>query len=81
MSRIKSKDTAPEMRVRRALHARGYRFRVHRKDLPGTPDIVLPRFENVLIRSWLLLAWSRKLYKSAVARNSKRLLVPKNFCQ
>ena len=44
MRRVRSKDTAPEMRVRRALHARGYRFRVHRKDLPGTPDIVLPRF-------------------------------------
>ena len=44
MSRIRSKDTEPEMRVRRALHARGYRFRVHRIDLPGTPDIVLPRF-------------------------------------
>lgn len=43
MSRIRTRDTTPELRVRRALHARGYRFRLHRRDLPGTPDIVLPR--------------------------------------
>lgn len=42
MGRIGSKDTAPEMIVRRLLHRLGYRFRLHRKDLPGTPDIVLP---------------------------------------
>jgi len=42
MSRIRPKNTAPEMIVRRMLHALGYRFRLHRKDLPGTPDIVFP---------------------------------------
>jgi DNA mismatch endonuclease (patch repair protein) len=42
MSGIQSRNTAPEMRVRRLLHRKGYRFRLHRKDLPGTPDIVLP---------------------------------------
>jgi DNA mismatch endonuclease (patch repair protein) len=44
MAGIKGKDTRPEMLVRRALHARGYRFRLHRKDLPGKPDIVLPKY-------------------------------------
>ena len=48
MSRIKGKNTKPEMRVRRLLHALGYRFRLHRKDLPGTPDIVLPRWKAVI---------------------------------
>jgi DNA mismatch endonuclease (patch repair protein) len=43
MARVKGKDTAPELKVRRALHALGARFRLHRKDLPGAPDIVLPR--------------------------------------
>lgn len=43
MSRIRSKDTAPEVALRRALHALGLRFRLHRRDLPGRPDIVLPR--------------------------------------
>jgi DNA mismatch endonuclease (patch repair protein) len=42
MSRIASKNTAPELRVRKLLHSLGYRFRLHRRDLPGTPDIVLP---------------------------------------
>jgi DNA mismatch endonuclease (patch repair protein) len=40
MSRIRGKDTSPEKRVRSALHRMGYRFRLHRKDLPGKPDIV-----------------------------------------
>lgn len=42
MSRVRSKDSKPELVVRRLLHSLGYRFRLHRKDLPGTPDIVLP---------------------------------------
>jgi DNA mismatch endonuclease (patch repair protein) len=44
MSRIRGKDTKPELLVRSALHRMGYRFRLHRKDLPGRPDVVLPRF-------------------------------------
>ena len=42
MARIKSRDTRPELRVRRMAHAMGLRFRLHRKDLPGTPDLVFP---------------------------------------
>src|SRR5581483_6584003 len=42
MRRIRSKDTAPEMIVRRLVHSLGYRFRLHRKDLPGRPDLVFP---------------------------------------
>jgi len=48
MSRIRSRDTNPELRVRRALHSMGYRFRLYRKDLPGTPDIVLPRHRTAI---------------------------------
>ena len=44
----KSKDTKPEVAVRRLLHALGYRFRIHRKDLPGKPDIVLPKYRTVI---------------------------------
>lgn len=43
MSGIKGKDTKPEMLVRRFLYAHGYRYRLHRKDLPGKPDIVISR--------------------------------------
>jgi DNA mismatch endonuclease (patch repair protein) len=42
MRAVKSKDTKPEIAVRRALHRLGFRFRLHRRDLPGRPDIVLP---------------------------------------
>lgn len=45
MSAIRGKDTVPEMVVRRFLHARGYRYRLHRKDLPGKPDLVLTRLK------------------------------------
>jgi DNA mismatch endonuclease (patch repair protein) len=44
MSRIRSRDTNPELAVRRTLHELGYRFRLHRNDLPGKPDIVLPKY-------------------------------------
>jgi len=43
MSRIRSRNTRPELKVRRILHKLGYRFRLHRKDLPGRPDVVLPK--------------------------------------
>jgi len=42
MSRIRGKDTKPEMRVRRFIHGLGLRYRLHRKDLPGRPDLVFP---------------------------------------
>ncbi len=45
MSAIRGKDTKPEMVVRRFLHGRGYRYRIHRKDLAGKPDIVIPRLK------------------------------------
>ena len=48
MSRIRSKNTKPEITVRSQLHRAGYRFRLHVKDLPGTPDIVLPKYNSVI---------------------------------
>jgi len=48
MSRIKGRDTKPEMIVRRFLHANGFRYRLHVKDLPGKPDIVLPKYRTVI---------------------------------
>lgn len=45
---IRGKDTLPELTVRRMLHGLGLRFRLHRKDLPGRPDIVLPRHRSVV---------------------------------
>ncbi|MFN8283437.1 MAG: DNA mismatch endonuclease Vsr [Chitinophagales bacterium] len=48
MSRIKSKNTKPEILVRKFLHAQGFRFRIHDKKLPGKPDIVLPKYKTVI---------------------------------
>ena len=48
MQANRGKDTAPEIRVRQMLHAMGYRFRLHRKDLPGRPDIVFPTRNKIV---------------------------------
>jgi len=48
MSRVKNRDTKPELIVRSTLHKMGYRFRLHRRDLPGNPDIVLPKHKKVI---------------------------------
>lgn len=48
MSRIRSKDTKPEMLVRKFLFSQGFRFRLHEKKLPGKPDIVLPKYKTVI---------------------------------
>lgn len=49
MGRIRSKNTAPELAVRSMLHSMGYRFRLHRRDLPGKPDIVLPKLKKIVL--------------------------------
>lgn len=48
MSHVKSKNTAPEIKLRSILHRNGFRFRLNRKDLPGKPDIVLPKYKAVI---------------------------------
>ena len=48
MSRIRGKDTGPEIRLRKMLHRAGYRFRLHAPNLPGKPDIVLPKYRSTI---------------------------------
>ncbi len=48
MARVKAKDSKPEMAVRRCTHALGYRYSLHRRNLPGTPDLVLPRLRKAI---------------------------------
>lgn len=48
MQAVKGKNTSPEVLVRQYLHRQGYRFRLHRKDLPGKPDVVLPKYKTVI---------------------------------
>ena len=48
ISAVRSKNTKPEMVVRRMLHAQGYRYRLHRSDLPGSPDLVFPSYKKII---------------------------------
>ncbi|WP_435873506.1 very short patch repair endonuclease [Pseudomonas putida] len=48
MSGIKGKNTSPELIIRKALHARGFRFRIHTAHLPGKPDLILPKFKAAI---------------------------------
>lgn len=84
MRRVKSADTKPEMRVRRWLHAQGFRFRLHRKDLPGKPDIVLPKHKTVILvhgcfwhghpgcKAADLPASNREYWERKIGRNTER---------
>ncbi|MCO8146897.1 very short patch repair endonuclease [Rhodovulum tesquicola] len=48
MSRIRGKNTDPELYIRRGLHARGFRYRLHARKLPGRPDILLPKYKAAI---------------------------------
>ena len=48
MAKVHSSNTTPEIKVRKLLHSMGFRFRLHRRDLPGKPDIVLPKYQTVI---------------------------------
>ncbi|MEM6755563.1 MAG: very short patch repair endonuclease, partial [Planctomycetota bacterium] len=83
MSRIRSQDTKPELVVRRLVHAMGYRYRLHARDLPGTPDVVLPRLGKVIqVRGCFwhmhdcgrcrLPATRREYWRAKLERNRKR---------
>lgn len=49
MSRVQSRDTKPEIRLRRSLFSKGFRYKLHDKKLPGKPDIVLPKYRTVIL--------------------------------
>ena len=57
MSRIRSRGMKPELAVRSMVHHLGYRFRLHRRDLPGTPDLVLPRHKAVIFVNGCFWHW------------------------
>ncbi|MFC3003918.1 very short patch repair endonuclease [Falsiroseomonas tokyonensis] len=80
----KKKDTRPELAVRRLLHAMGFRFRLHRRDLPGTPDVVFPTRRKAIqvhgcfwhqhegCRSATLPATRQEYWLPKLARNRER---------
>ncbi|OXM86265.1 very short patch repair endonuclease [Paenibacillus rigui] len=84
MGSIKSKNTTPELIVRRLLHKLGYRFRLHKKDLPGSPDIVLPKHKKVIFvngcfwhghencKKSQLPETNREFWQDKISKNIKR---------
>ena len=83
MARIKSKNTKPEIAIRSALHRAGFRFRLHAKELPGRPDIVLPKYRTIILHNgcfWhghkcklgRLPTSNRKFWREKIRRNRKR---------
>lgn len=71
MSRIKGRDTKPEMLVRRGLHARGLRYRLHDKSLPGSPDLVFPKYRTtVFIHGCFWHAHGCVLFKQPATRSA-----------
>ena len=84
MRAVKGKDTAPEMMVRRLVHSMGYRYRLHRQDLPGKPDLVFPRLRRIIFvhgcfwhghecsRGARMPKANRAYWQNKIARNSLR---------
>ena len=84
MRAVHSKNTAPELVVRKLIHRLGYRFRLHRKDLPGSPDIVLPRLTKAVfvhgcfwhghdcVRGARTPVTNRAYWVAKIARNKQR---------
>lgn len=77
MSRIRGKNTKPEMAVRRFLHRAGLRFRLHRRDLPGTPDIVLPRFRAVVFVHGCFWHRHRRCKRATIPSSNRSYWLPK----
>ena len=83
MALVKSKDTSPEMKVRKAIHRAGHRFRLHRSDLPGSPDLVFPRYRMAVFVHGCFWHWhgcrrarmpktNREYWQAKIQRNMDR---------
>jgi len=72
MRAVSQSDTGPEMAVRRMLHRRGYRFRLHRRDMPGTPDIVLPKYRAVIFVHGCFWHGHRRCARAALPKSNRR---------
>lgn len=77
MSQVRGKDTKPELVVRRLVHSLGYRFRLHRRDLPGSPDLVFPSRRKVIFVHGCY--WHRHDCKKATTPKSNTAFWQKKF--
>ena len=92
MARIRSKDTKPELAIRSILHRRGFRFRLHRRDLPGKPDLVFPRHGAVIFvhgcfwhghdcHLFRMPKSRREFWRQKISRNSERDAVQRSLLE
>lgn len=77
MSRIKHKDTQPEKIVRSLIHQMGYRFRLHRSDLPGKPDIVLPKYRKIILVNGCFWHGHKNCSRAKLPKNNSKFWLEK----
>ncbi|MBX9591653.1 MAG: very short patch repair endonuclease [Hyphomonadaceae bacterium] len=77
MSRVRSRNTSPEIEVRRLIHGLGFRFRLHRRDLPGTPDVVLPKLRTVILVHGCFWHRHSRCAKASTPNTNRRFWVDK----
>lgn len=77
MSKVRSKNTNPEIKVRRYLHSMGYRFRLHRRDLDGNPDVVLPKYKVVVFVDGCFWHQHPQCKKGTIPKQNRRFWVAK----
>lgn len=77
MSRIRAKNTKPEIIVRSFLHRNGFRFRLHRKDLPGKPDIVLKKYNTVIFVHGCFWHQHEGCKRATIPETNKEYWIPK----
>lgn len=77
MRRIRSRDTAPEILIRRLVYALGYRFRLHREDLPGKPDLTFPRLRKVIFVHGCFWHQHDGCVESRIPKSNRSYWVPK----
>ena len=77
MSLIKAKDTKPEVIVRRIIHRLGFRFRLHKSDLPGKPDIVLKKYQTVIFVHGCFWHQHTSCSRANIPKTNKQYWMPK----
>ena len=77
MAQVKSKGMKPEMKVRRLLHGLGYRYRLHRSDLPGRPDLVFPSRQKVIFVNGCFWHYHRDCERVRIPSTNRDYWVPK----
>jgi DNA mismatch endonuclease, patch repair protein len=77
MSKIKSKNTKPEITVRSLLHAKGFRFRLHNKNMPGKPDITLKKHNTVIFVNGCFWHHHKNCRRANIPKSNKDYWIPK----